>query len=409
MFLASLAKPIDESLQKLVSEIAHQNSSLSVLIARQFRYSLRQNILELKIQEPRQFNVLEEFIIRAGIEFDPAPTGDELASILGLDPIFVRSTIKTLQNLQTLAVKSPITVTTEGRSFYEKGTVLQPPYPIQIYAITDPLLGKITVQSQPVSVTQINQLDVILINIAHKVTDIATLQLAEIHQIIQDSDLELHQPEADKIVNGFRVLPQTQTVEKTISLFVLFDAGLDKLSIQIIDGKQLLEPTSNASVIIANQLWTNALQNRDFQLAIELLCIWGVMSMEDVALAAIQQNSWLELLPIWLKVVLQGIKSKSFVDDCETLKIALSLLNQVSGEEDFIEEFRIGWRDVMAAIATQNPQTALNLLSHEVWAQFLRLHIAQETDSPEQFILQDITPANQNQETKSKTRKKKSA
>jgi methyltransferase-like protein len=68
MFLTSSAKPIDDNLKNMADEIEAQSPGLSVLAARQFRYSLRQTHVEVTIKEPRQFNVLEEFIIRAGVE-----------------------------------------------------------------------------------------------------------------------------------------------------------------------------------------------------------------------------------------------------------------------------------------------------------------------------------------------------
>lgn len=405
--LTSSAKLLDDNLKSLVSEIATQSSHISVLVARQFCYQLRQNIVELKIQEPRQFNVLEEFIIRAGIEFEPPPTGDELASILGLDPIFVRSTIKTLQNLQTLAVKSAITVTAEGRYFYEQGTVLQPPYPIQIYAFTDPLQGKISLQSQPYSETQSNFANGLVINFSKKLNDISNLQLTEIQQLVQNPDLALHQPEIGKIVTDFRILPQTQIVTITASLLILFDTLANKLIVQIRQGNQFLEPAQNILTVIADQLWANVLKNQDTQLAIAPLCIWGALGIEDFSLTAIQQNSWLELLPMWLEVVSVGLKSTSFPENSTTLPAAFSLLKQISGEEEFVEELKIGLCGVLGAIATHNSSHALNLLNNEVWAEFLRLNIAQASDSPEQFILQYITPLNTSPETKSKTRKRK--
>ncbi|WP_369750924.1 hypothetical protein [Calothrix sp. PCC 7507] len=363
---------------------------------------MRQNIVEITIQEPRPFNVLEEFIIRAGIEFDIPPTGDELASILGLDPIFVRSTIKNLQNLQTLAVKSPITVTAEGRTFYEQGTVLQPPYSVQIYAITEPLEEKIIFQSQSLSETRRDLTDSAnFINIDHKITDISALQLEKIQQIIQDSDLEFHIPEKGKIVTAFRVLSSTQTISKEISLLVIVDQIVDKLSIQIRNGKQVLELPSNTLAVIADKLWVNALKTDDSQLAIEPLCIWGVLGMEELALTAIQQNSWLELLAVWLNVVL---KSKKLTDDLACFQTALALLNQITGEEDFLEQLRIGWREVIGAIATYNYESALNLLSSEVWAEFIRLEIALEDDLPDKFISQYTKP--QSQETKVKRKKR---
>jgi len=602
MFLASSAKPIDDNLKNLVDEIEAQSFSLSVLAARQFRYGLRQTLVEVNINKPRQFNVLEEFIIRAAIEFQPPPTEDELASVLGLDSVFIKTTTATLRTLQTLSATSPLTVTPEGRLFYEKGSVPQPPYPIQLNAITDPLSDKITFQSESLNETVISLPDLAdFITIDHTISDISLLPLEEIQKSIQASALALHVPEEGKIVTSYKVLASTQKIWRKISLFVIFDALEDKLNIQIRNGKQILESASNClellhaegkislqalcklstetinfereailkqknteiearlenirqkaletaaktgakvvgeavqlrdgqisqafsevlnsaknqvliyspwvnqavvnetfltllqklanrgvwilighgiarlkededkpippevekklraiktpdglpsvqvfwlgdshvkEVIVdqqihlcgshnwlsyrgdylprgesvykvtiphqvqeayeflanrfqnhAQKLWQNALENRDYKLAVECLCIWGALAMEDIALQKIQQNNWLELLPVWLNVALQGLNSKNIQADSASFKTALLLLSQVSIEEAFIESLQQGWRKVIRAIAINNPQTALNLLSDEVWAQFLRLNIAQKSDLPTDFIV----------------------
>ncbi|WP_373528046.1 hypothetical protein [Nostoc sp.] len=607
MFLASLAKPIDDNLKNMVDEIEAQSLSLSVLAARQFRYSLRQTPVEVNVKEPRQFNVLEEFIIRAAIEFQPPPTEDELASVLGLDSIFIQTTTATLRTLQTLSATSPLTVTPEGRLFYEKGSVPQPPYLVQLNAITDPLSDKITFQSESLNETVINLPDLAdFITINNTITDISLLSLEEIQKSIQASGLSLHVPEEGKIVTSYKILASTQKIWRKISLFVIFDALEDKLSIQIRNGKQILESASNwlevlhaegkislqalcklstetinfereailkhknteiearlenirqkaletatktsekvdnstvlgeaiqlrdgqisqafsevlnsaknqvliyspwvnqavvnekfitllqklanrgvwilighgiarreededkpipleleeklraiktpdglpsvqvfwlgnshvKEVIVdqeihlcgshnwlsyrgdylprgesvykvtilpqvqeayeflanrfqnhAQKLWQYALENRDYKLAVESLCVWGALGMEDIALQEIQHNNWLELLPVWLNVALQGLKSKNIQADSVIFKTALLLLNQISVEDAFIEPLQQGWRKVIGAIALNNSQTALNLLSDKVWAQFLRLNIAQESDSPANFIL----------------------
>jgi hypothetical protein len=610
MFFASSAKPIDDNLKNVVNEIEAQSPTLSVLAAHQFRYGLRQTPIEVNIKEPRQFNVLEEFIIRAAIEFQPPPTEDELASVLGLDSVFIKTTTATLRSLQTLSPTSPLTVTSEGRSFYEKGSVPQPPYPIQIYAITDPLSDKITFQSESLNETTINLPDLAdFIAIVHTIADISSLPLEEIQKSIQASGLALHAPEEGKIVTSFKLLPSTQNFWRKISLFVIFDALEDKLTIQIRNGKQILESASNwlellhaegkislqalcklstetinfqreailkqknteiearlekirqkvleaatkatgegdnykalgeavqlrdgqislafsevlnsaksqiliyspwvnqavvnekflnllqklanrgvrilighgiarlqededkpippqvekklqaiktpdglpsvqvfwlgdshvKEVIVdkqihlcgshnwlsyrgdylprgesvykvtiplqvqeayeflanrfqnhAEKLWQNALENRNSQLAVESLCVWGALGMEEIALKKIQQNNWLELMPVWLNIALQGLRSKNIQSDSAIFKTALSLLSQISIEEAFIEQLQQGWRKVIGAIAINNPKTALNLLSDEVWAQFLRLNIAQKSDSPDNFISQHI-------------------
>ncbi|MFN6482505.1 MULTISPECIES: hypothetical protein [unclassified Nostoc] len=245
MFLASSAKPIDDNLKNFVDEIEAQSPSLSVLAAREFRYSLRQTPVELNIKEPRHFNVLEEFIIRAAIEFQPPPTEDELASVLGLDSVFIKTTTATLRSLQTISATSPITVTPEGRSFYEKGSVPQPPYPIQIYAITDPLSDKITFQSESSNETTINLPDLAdFIAIDHTIADISSLSLEEIQKSIQASGLAFHVPKEGKIVSSCKVIASTKKIWRKISLFIIFDALEDKLSIQIRNGKQIVESAS---------------------------------------------------------------------------------------------------------------------------------------------------------------------
>ncbi|BAZ28372.1 hypothetical protein NIES4074_08040 [Cylindrospermum sp. NIES-4074] len=597
IFHASTAKPIDDNLKNLVKEIEEQSLSLSVLAARQFRYCLRQTPVELTIKEPRQFNVLEEFIIRAGIEFEPPPTADELASVLGLDPVFIQSTIATLQTLQTLAVTSPITVTAEGRLFYEKGTVPQPPYSVQVYAISDPLREKVYFDAESLNDVTTNFPDLAkFVTLEHKGSEVSSLQLEEVQQSIQTSDLALHLPDEGKIITAFRVIPQTKIFWRTISLYLIFDALEDKLSVQLRNGKQILESASNRlealqaegkislqalcelsnetinfereailnqknaeiesrlekirqrtleaaqdkagaavqlcdrqipqafseilnsakrqiliyspwvnqavvddkfltllqklvnrgvgvlighgiarrqedearpispeveaklrgvktpeglpgvqvfwlgdshvkEVIVdqeihlcgahnwldyrgeylptgesvykvtipeqvqeayqflahryqnyAQKLWESAIANHDPQLAVECLCIWGALGMEDLGIKEIEQHDWLELVPVWLNVVLHGLRSKNVLDDSAGLQIALSLLSQVSGEEAFVEPLRRGWRQVMEAIATYNHDTALNLLNNDVWAQFLRLNIALESDLPDKFI-----------------------
>ncbi|MEH1972218.1 MAG: hypothetical protein V7L02_03135 [Nostoc sp.] len=569
---------------------------------------MRQTPIELNIKEPRQFNVLEEFIIRAAIEFQPPPTEDELASVLGLDSVFIKTTTTTLRSLQTLSPTSPLTVTAEGRSFYEKGSVPQPPYPIQIYAITDPLSDNITFQSESLNETVINLPYLAdFITIDHTIADIASLPLEAIQKSIQASNLALHVPEEGKIVTSYRVLASTQKIWRKISLFVMFDSLEDKLTIQIRNGKQILESASNwlevlhtegkisfqalcklstetihykpeailkqknieiedrlenirqkaleaatkagkkvdnsivlakavqlrdgqisqvfsevlnsakSQVLIyspwgnqavvnekslpllqklanrgvwilighgiarqledednpippevekklraiktpdglpsvqffglgdshvkevivdqeiylcgshnwlsyrgdylplgesvykvtipyqvkeayeflanrfqnhAQNLWHNALENRDFQLAVQSLCLWGALGMEDIALKEIQQNNWLELLPVWLNIALQGLRLKNIQADSVSFKTALLLLSKVSLEEVFLELLQQGWRKVIGAIASHNPDAALNLLSDEVWAQFLRLNIVKKSDSPSGFILQ---------------------
>ncbi|MBD2195645.1 MULTISPECIES: hypothetical protein [Calothrix] len=613
MFLASSAKPIDESLQNLVVEIETQNPDLLVVAARQLRYSLQQTNIELTITEPRPFNVLEEFIIRAGIEFEPAPTPQELASLLGLDPVFVQSTIKNLQKLQTLAPKSPITVTEQGRLFYDKGAVPQPPYAVQIYAIADSLGETVNFQAEPLNEVVINLpslTSILQLNESNNL--ISTFNLEQVQKNLQASGLGLHVPETGKIVTAFRSIGSTQTIWRKISLFLIFDSTTEKLTIHLRRGKQMLDSRSKwldlllsegkisldtlcklpneslnfereaakkyqnaetaarlekihqqalgnsqkkeviqlrdreinqkfleiintakqqiiiyatwlnhlninpefiaalealakrgVSIIIsyglewepenlleikeklqaiktpedlpsvqllgleedvylqeiiidreiyqcgfyhwrnsheshiplgelvyqvkksqiiqeayeilstrcqnyAQKLWQQAVEKCDIQLARECLCIWGTLGKLETSLNQIQKNNWLELLPIYLNVVIHNLKSHNLADDSPILQSSLLLLSQVEAEAAFIEQLRLAYCQLLSAIAQQNPDTALNLLNNEVWAQFLRLHIAAETDSPTEFISQQTSqPKTKRKAAAPSTRNKK--
>ena len=242
MFPVSVVKPIDENLKYIVEKIETETAGLTVLAARQFGYIVIQNSLELTIKEPRKFNVLEEFIIRAAMEFNPPPTANDLASILGLDSVFVKSTIANLQSLQTLADTPQITVTAEGSLFYAQGSVPKPPYSMQIYAITDNLAGKITFQYESLEDVVIKQPDLAeFVNIEVKITPISRLQLADIQDIIQSCHLPLHVPTEGKFVTDFKVKGSTQTIGRNISLFVVFDENLNKLNIEIRSGQEILE------------------------------------------------------------------------------------------------------------------------------------------------------------------------
>ncbi|XWK87442.1 MAG: hypothetical protein U7127_25115 [Phormidium sp.] len=614
MFLASSPKPIDVNLKEMADKIEQQSPGLSVLAARQFRYSVSQVSVEVTISEPRKFNVLEEFILRAGIELEPPPKVDELATVLGLDPVFVENTTRTLRSLQTLAwtTDGSIALTPQGRQFYDQGSVPQPPQNKQIYAITDPLNCNLFFLASALEETKIDLPELgDFMAIENRSPDIYSLSIEEFKQIIEASSLGLHAPKEGKIITEASIIDESTNIWQAISIFVIFDLLEDKINLQVRRGKQVLEypstwlnvlqqagmislqdlfslseetiasernllmeaknaeveariekinhiaienvlenrtnpqpnkPALNAekgsvillrdsqirsafldtlksarqeilifspwvseeviddefikllenlakqgvSVLIgygiarkqeeeerqitptlqekltiiktpdnlpavqifwlgnshakevvvdrkihlcgshnflsyrgdrlprgetvykvtipeqveeayqflasrfnkqAQKLWKNALKMRDEQFAEAAICVWFTLSMEEEALKQLQQNNWLELLPVWLKLVFQGLKSKKISVDSEYFPTALSLLSEFSGEDANIELLREGWRKVIGAIATQNPDQAVKLLTDEIWTEFTRLGIAESPiDSPQKFI-----------------------
>ncbi|MEG4086957.1 hypothetical protein [Microcoleus sp. POL10_C6] len=247
MFLASSTKPIDSNLSSLAEQIEQQNPGLSVLAARQFRFAIRQTPLEVAISEPRQFNVLEEFILRAGVEFEPAPTLKELADLLGLDEIFVKTTAATLVSLESLEVaeNGQIAIAQQGRDFFEKGAVSRSQIQ-SIYAISDPLNQTLTFKFDALAAESVNLPDLAdLVSLEHKISDLANLSLAEIQPLIQDSGLGIHAPQNGKIVSACDVVGDDLDIWQTVSIFVLLDAIENKTTIQARQGKQILETASN--------------------------------------------------------------------------------------------------------------------------------------------------------------------
>ncbi|MEG4587808.1 hypothetical protein QUA54_21700 [Microcoleus sp. MOSTC5] len=247
MFLASSTKTIDSNLSSLAEQIEQQNPGLSVLAARQFRFAIRQTPLEVAISEPRQFNVLEEFILRAGVEFEPAPNLKELADLLGLDEIFVKTAAATLVSLESLEVaeNGKIAIAPQGRDFFEKGAVSRSQIQ-SIYAISDPLNQTLTFKFDALAAESVNLPDLAdLVSLEHKITDLADLSIAEIQPLIQASGLGIHVPYNGKIVSNCDVIGDDLDIWQTVSIFVLLDAIENKTTIQVRQGKQILESASN--------------------------------------------------------------------------------------------------------------------------------------------------------------------
>jgi len=247
MLLASSAKQIDANLSSLAQQIEQQNPGLSVLAARQFRLAIRQTPLEVAISEPREFNVLEEFILRAGVEFDPAPTLQELADLLGLDQVFVKTTATTLVNLESLEVaeNGTIAIAPLGKDFFNQGAVSRSQIQ-SIYAISDPLNQTLTFKFDALPAESVNLPDLAdFVSLEHKITDLANLSLAEIQPLIQASGLGIHVPENGKIVSQCDVVGDDLDIWQIVSVFVLLDAIENKTTIQARQGKQILETASN--------------------------------------------------------------------------------------------------------------------------------------------------------------------
>lgn len=618
MFLVSSPKPIDPQLQDFVQQIEKQSpAGISVLAGRQFRYPLEQISVEVTISEPRKFNILEEFILRAGMESELIPTENELAAALGLDPVFVQNTAKTLRSLETLAWTSDakIILTPQGRQFYLEGSVPQPPQTKQIYALADPLQGNLFFLFSPVEAVEIDLPNFgDFITLENRCQEMSELGLEELQRIIQGSGLGLHVPEDGKIITAAFFTKESQTIWQSVSIFVIFDALEDAIKLQVRRGKQILHYASdlldifqsegkvslqtllylsdemiaaereqllnqrnkevedrikkieqqaietvkelretgkqvppkgsqekdqvillrdiqirqsfletlrggNHQVLIyspwvsqevvdnefiqllqnlanrgvwvlighgisrrqenetrpippqveqklreiktreglsavqvfwlgnshakevvvdrevhlcgshnwlsyrgdklprgetvykvtatdkveeaydflavrfkdhARKLWELAVTNRNANLAETSLCTWGALGMEEMALNELQLANWLELYPVWLNVVRQGLRAKKISPDSPYLATGISMVRQFSEADPNLELLQSSLRQVMGAISALNRHQALKLLN-EHWSQFRRLNIADSAlVKPDDFILKYV-------------------
>lgn len=383
------SKFIDEKLSSLAEQIEKQSSGLVVLAARQFRYDLRQTPVEVTVSEPRKFNVLEEFILRASIEFVPPPTVKELAEVLGLDIVFVQSTTVNLKGLQSLELSETgsLVITPQGREFYKQGTVSLPPQIKQIYAIADPLQQNIKFQFESLSEKVVDLPSLAeVVPIENLISDISCLTISEAQSIIQASGLGIHVPDNGKIVTNCCISSESQVYWLAISILILFDVIENQYTIQVRQGKQILEKASNwlAEIVAQQQVSLNELS----QLTADNSLCWNVLEMEDYGLKQLHKNNWREY-PLWLKVVSQGLRLNKIPVYSESLGIAISFLGDISVEDPNIESLRSGWQSVMEMIASVDSNAAISLLNDQAWANFTRLGITQPLlDSPEKFVSQ---------------------
>lgn len=247
MLLASSTKQIDANLIADVAKIEKQNPGLSVLAARQFRFCVRQTPLEVTVSEPRQFNVLEEFILRAAIQFVPAPTLTELAYLLGLDEVFVKTTATTLVSLEILDVSAAgkIGAAPGGREFFDTGAVSRSQIQ-SIYAVSDPLNQTLSFNFDALAAATLDLPNLAdLVTLEHQIADIANLSITEIQPLMQASGLGIHVPSAGKIVSKCDVIGDDLDIWQPVSIFVLLDAIENQTTIQVRQGKQILETASN--------------------------------------------------------------------------------------------------------------------------------------------------------------------
>src|SRR5215471_1608095 len=105
-------RPIAPALLQQAQKIEERSPGLHVLAARELRYPVQQQTVNLRAERYRKLNLLEKFVLRAYAEITPTPSMEELAGALSLDPAFIRNTFNDLISLQNIS--QSLQVTEEG-------------------------------------------------------------------------------------------------------------------------------------------------------------------------------------------------------------------------------------------------------------------------------------------------------
>ena len=242
MYLTFDMKQIDFRLSRLVHKLESQG--YQVLAGRYLRYNVQQMLVKAIISELREVDIFEEFILSTAINVVPSVTIEELANVLGIDSMLMRSVAENLQSWKFLELTSDSTlkITPFGKKiFQEEKSVLEPSYTQNIYAIADPLTNQINfdntrLQDAPLELKSLGQFIAI-----DKYPDISALTIADIQNIAFDIVIR----EKNQKVTSYQELSTITTVRKKISIFYLLDSQ-DQYIIKIFSEDQELKIASDS-------------------------------------------------------------------------------------------------------------------------------------------------------------------
>ncbi len=146
-----LSASIDSRLAEAAAEIESQEIGLRVVSARIYKLPFFKVSAKILVQSPRRFNILEEFVLHAGDDLVPSPTRQEVASLSGMDPLFIDATCQNLERLKVLEtdVQNKVVLTTLGKQYYAQGCLPNPPAQKSVHLVYWVVTDKITAGKSP--------------------------------------------------------------------------------------------------------------------------------------------------------------------------------------------------------------------------------------------------------------------
>ncbi|TAD96618.1 MAG: hypothetical protein EAZ78_09860 [Oscillatoriales cyanobacterium] len=240
---------MDSQLTELREKLESPN--LSFIAGGYLRYSVRQTTVQVAVSEPRRVDIFEEFVLHSALTLNPPPIEAEIAEMLGIDPMFVRDTTKTLQTYNNLVIGSESGIIVKPLTqelFIEKKCILKPKSTQNIYAIEDFLTGDFDFTTTPVKNAPVS-LNIIddLINDQNQLTNESRLSLEAIKGFICKNN--------DVFVTGYNEI-ESKKVYKIIGVLAFQNIKGDYLIKAFLGNSELQEISNKLTKLTEQQQLT---------------------------------------------------------------------------------------------------------------------------------------------------------
>ena len=244
--MSQTSSHVDPRLTDLAREIEAAETGLRVISGRVYTVPYADVHAIVEVLADRQFNILEEFILRAAHELNPRPTLGGLAAMLGLDPLFVEASWRKLDAMQAVALGGgeTLTLTDRGRQFYLQGQLppisLEEELDLRYWFVSDNLVPAGRIPRSPAP-------DEILPGCSHEDEDeqMATLArvLTDVQRVISvtvEAGLGLHQPDAGREIHAVRNWRLLATGVAPVGLLIVQDSQAaagqeDDVALRVVD------------------------------------------------------------------------------------------------------------------------------------------------------------------------------
>jgi hypothetical protein len=243
----------DQQMDSQLTELREklESPNLSFIAGGYLRYSVRQTTVQVAVSEPRRADIFEEFVLHSALTLTPPPIEAEIAEMLGIDPMFVRDTTKTLQAYNNLVIGSESGIMVKPLTqelFIEKKCILKPKSTQHIYAIEDSLTGDFDFTTTPVKNAPVS-LNIIddLINDQNQLTNESRLSIEAIKVFICKNN--------DVFVTGYNEI-ESKKVYKIIGVLGFKNIKGDYLIKAFLGNSELQEISNKLTKLTEQQQLT---------------------------------------------------------------------------------------------------------------------------------------------------------